>query len=131
MHYVTDTHPLVWHITESAKLSKNATVIFDNADKGIDYIVIPCIVLLEILYLIEKKKIPEFFLEDLIEKLSRVKNYSVEALCTPIILQCKNISRDKVSDPSDRIIAATSLHLNLPLISRDESLRQIGLEVIW
>ncbi|HCJ67290.1 MAG TPA: VapC toxin family PIN domain ribonuclease [Elusimicrobia bacterium] len=131
MYYVTDTHPLVWHITESQKLSKSASAIFDSADKEIDHIVIPCIVLLEILYLTEKKKIPEFFLENLIEKLSRARNYSLEPLCVPIVSQCKNISRDRISDPSDRVIAATALHLNFPLITRDESLKKIGLEVVW
>ncbi|MFQ6003703.1 MAG: type II toxin-antitoxin system VapC family toxin [Candidatus Zixiibacteriota bacterium] len=130
MHYITDTHPLVWHIIESPNLSKNSAAIFNNADRGTDHVVIPCIVLFEILYLIEKKKIPEFLLDNLIEKVLESKNYLLEPLCIPIILQCKNISSKKVSDPGDRIIAATTLHLNLPLITRDEKLKQIGLTTI-
>jgi predicted nucleic acid-binding protein len=28
-------------------------------------------------------------------------------------------------------IAATAMHLNLPLISRDPDLRNIGIEIVW
>lgn len=63
--------------------------------------------------------------------ISSSKNYRVEPLCVPIIEKSRSIPRQRVADPWDRLIAATSMHLCFPLITRDESLKEIGLEVIW
>jgi len=52
MPFVTDTHPLLWHMTDDPRLSLKVKRIFDE-----DYIFIPCIVFFELLYLVEKKKI--------------------------------------------------------------------------
>jgi predicted nucleic acid-binding protein len=41
------------------------------------------------------------------------------------------ISREVVPDMPDRIIAATALHLNLPLITRDRRLQASGIPTIW
>jgi predicted nucleic acid-binding protein len=41
------------------------------------------------------------------------------------------IPRDKVPDMPDRIIAATALHLNLPLITRDRQIQTAKIPTIW
>ena len=130
MPYVTDTHSLVWYLTDDPKLSTNAKRIFKKADDFQDHIFIPCIIFFELLYLIEKKRIA-LDLDGLIAMVSSSKNYRVEPLCLPIIQKSRMIPREKISDPWDRLIAATSMHLSFPLITRDQSLREIGLEVIW
>ena len=93
-------------------------------------IFIPCIVFFELLYLIEKKKIDIRF-ENFVNLLSHSKNYKIEPLCLPIIEEVRKIPRSTIPDPWDRLIAATSVHLNLPLITRDRSLKKIGLNIIW
>jgi len=130
MPFVTDTHSLVWHITDDSKLSTEAKEIFQKVDNFQDYIFIPYIVFFELLYLVEKKRIVADF-DSFLAMISSAKNYRVEPLCLPIIEKSKRISRERVSDPWDRLIAATSMHLNFPLITRDETLREVGLEVIW
>jgi PIN domain nuclease of toxin-antitoxin system len=40
------------------------------------------------------------------------------------------ISRERISDPWDRLIAVTSLHLDIPLITRDRYLHKVGLRVV-
>lgn len=132
MPFVTDTHSLVWYITEDPKLSIKAKEIFQKVDNFQDYIFIPCIVFFELLYLIEKKRIVVDF-DSFLSMISSAKNYRIEPLCLPIIEKSKIIPREIVSDPWDRLIVATSLHLNLPLITRDETLKKIGmeLEIIW
>jgi predicted nucleic acid-binding protein len=42
-----------------------------------------------------------------------------------------NIPRDVVPDMPDRIIAATALHLGLPLVTRDRRLQAAGIQTIW
>lgn len=130
MPFVTDTHSLVWHMTSDSKLSPKAKKIFQKVDNFDDCIFIPCIVFFELLYLIEKKRIVGDF-DSFLVIVSSSKNYNVEPLCLPIIQTTKTIPREKVPDPWDRLIAATSIHLSLPLITRDATLREIGLEVVW
>jgi PIN domain nuclease of toxin-antitoxin system len=130
MPFVTDTHSLVWHMTDDPELSTKAKVIFQKVDNFQDYIFIPCIVFFELLYLIEKKRIVADF-DSFLATVSSSKNYRIEPLCLPIIEKCKRIPRERVADPWDRLIAATSMHLDFPLITRDKTLREIGLEVIW
>lgn len=130
MPFVTDTHSLVWYMTNDSKLSSEAKGIFQKVDNFQDSIFIPCIVFFELLYLVEKKKII-FDFDAFLAIVSSSENYKVEPLCLPIIEKSKRIPREKVADPWDRLIAATSMHLSLPLITRDKALRDIGLEVIW
>jgi len=130
MPYVTDTHSIIWHMTADPRLSKNAKRIFRKVDNGQDSVVIPCVVFFELLYLIEKKKL-DIDLDDFIALVSMSGNYKVEPLCLPIIEISRRIPREKVSDPWDRLIAATSIHLSFPLITRDKTLKKIGLKVVW
>jgi len=43
----------------------------------------------------------------------------------------KDIPRNLVPDMPDRIIAATALHLGLPLVTRDRRLQAAGIDTIW
>lgn len=130
MPFVTDTHSLIWYLTDDLQLSKRAKEVFQQTDKSQDQIYIPCIVFFELLYLIEKKKVIRNF-DDFLEILSSSKNYKVEPLCLPIIEKSKLIPRGKDADPWDRIIAATSMHLNFPLITRDRIIARLGINVLW
>ena len=134
MPFVTDTHALVWHMTSDPRLSAKAKEAFQKVDHLQDHIFIPCIVFFELLYLIEKKKIVADFY-GFLRMVSSSKNYRIEPLCLPVIEKSRRIPRERVADPWDRLIAATSIHLDLPLITRDEALREvlteIKVEVIW
>jgi PIN domain nuclease of toxin-antitoxin system len=133
MPFVTDTHALVWHVTGDAKLSRKAKAVFDQADGAQEVIFVPCIALYEILALVEKKRIEVDF-GAFLRRLQAASHYRIEPICAPVIQACLKIPRDKVRDPSDRLIAATSLHLGFPLITRDDLLRHLyldGFNVLW
>lgn len=132
MPYVADTHSLVWHMTDDPRLSERVKEIYEQADLGRDLIIVPCIAFFELLYLVEKGKLG-IDLDHFIDMVSSARNYRVEPLCIPVIQRSRTIPRERIPDPWDRLIAATSIHLGLPLITRDESLhrvRVIGLEVL-
>ncbi len=129
MAFVTDTHSLVWHMTDDTKLSAEAKEIFQKVDRAEEIVFIPCIVFFELVYLTEKRRINTEF-DRFLDLVASSTNYKIEPLCLPIIEKSRQIPRESVSDPWDRIIAATSLHLDLPLITRDKSLRDIGLKVV-
>lgn len=130
MPYVTDTHALVWYMTDDPKLSVEAKSIFKKVDSAQEYIFIPCIVFFELLYLVEKKKIVIDF-DSFLTLLKQSKNYRIEPLCLPIIEESRRIPREMIADPWDRLIAATSIYLSFPLITQDKSLEKMGLKVSW
>ena len=41
------------------------------------------------------------------------------------------VNRESIPDMPDRIIAATALHLGVPLISRDGKIRASSIKTIW
>jgi predicted nucleic acid-binding protein len=46
--------------------------------------------------------------------------------------EVENISRSTVPDMPDRIISATALHLNLPLITKDHKIQKLqNIQTIW
>jgi PIN domain nuclease of toxin-antitoxin system len=48
-----------------------------------------------------------------------------------VALALPRIARVDVPDMPDRIIAATALHLNVPLVSRDRQIQAAGIHTIW
>jgi len=57
--------------------------------------------------------------------------FRVVPLDSQIAKALRDVRRDAVPDMPDRIIAATALHLSLPLITRDRCLQSAGIQTIW
>ena len=133
MRYVTDTHALYWHLTKNPKLSKKAKKIFQDADSGVHQVIIPSIVLVEMVYLVEKGRINETSLAKVFVLLDTIGgSYEVAPLNKDTVTALQQISREVVPDMPDRIIAATSLQLDLPLITRDRQIKNSGnLKITW
>ena len=131
--FVTDTHALLWHLSEDPALSDAARDTFQSADMGQSDIFIPSIVLAEVVYLAERQRVPA----DQIDRIASLpdahgSHYHAVALDTQVIQAMRRISRDAVPDMPDRIIAATALFLGLPLITRDERIVGSGLiQCLW
>lgn len=117
-------------MTSDPKLSAAARAVFRDADNGKETIHIPCIVLFELTYLVEKKKV-QLDIGAVISKVQISSNYHIEPMCAPIVQQSRAVPRNKVPDPWDRLIAATSIHLALPLVTRDRALRNLGIKTVW
>jgi len=56
---------------------------------------------------------------------------SVVALDESIAWSVDRVLRKAVPDLPDRIIAASALHLNVPLVTRDSQIRGAGITTIW
>jgi predicted nucleic acid-binding protein len=52
-------------------------------------------------------------------------------LSEAIALVVQQVPREQVSDLPDRIIAATALHLGVPLITRDKRIALSIVETVW
>ena len=131
--WVTDTHALLRHLYGVPQLSPRARDVFDRADAGEHTIVIPAIALVEVVYLSEKGKIASDAVQRVVGLLgSGSDNYLVAPLDLGVVLALERIDRDAVPDMPDRVIAATALHLNLPLLSRDPKIASLNrIVVVW
>lgn len=138
--YTTDTHGLLWHLQEVAArkalrrgLSPRARKIFQQADGGQETILIPSIVLIELVYMSERWRIPPALVDRLFENLAiGPENYQVIALDLEIATHFRDVSAAEVPEMPDRIIATTARAQKTRLITRDESLaRAAGVSVVW
>ena len=129
---VTDTHGLIWYLEDSPRLGPTARKAFDACDRGEIVVYVPTICLVEIIYLQEKGRIPADMKAQLEAELQAGTSGLVLAALTPEVANAvTSVPRSEVPDMPDRIIAATALHLNLSLISRDRKIQRSGVHTIW
>lgn len=131
--FVADTHTVVWYLQGSNRLSETALTTLDAAIEANDRIYVTSISVVEVAYLVEKFRLPEVALDQLIEALSNPDaDFVVVSLSLVIAQAMRHISRDIVPDMPDRIIAATALYLNLPLVTRDQRIQALtAIQTIW
>lgn len=84
------------------------------------------------IYLSEKNRIAPSAVKNLITALADPENTLIELPVTASIARAmQRMLRDQVSDMPDRIIAATAVSLDVPIISRDSKIRSASLQTIW
>ncbi|HEX7574965.1 MAG TPA: PIN domain-containing protein [Candidatus Methanoperedens sp.] len=127
--FVTDTHALLWYLTEDKRLGKKALKIFEKVDKGDAEIILPTTVLAEALFITEKHKVDIKFM-DIIEEIENSSNYFIHPLDLEVILKCHELL--KIPELHDRAIVATSLLLDAKLITKDAIITESKIvEVVW
>lgn len=127
--FVTDTHALLWHLTEDESLSKKAKEIFCRADQGEVDVVVPTTVLAEALFITEKHRVHLKFMK-IIEDIRNSSNYLWYPLDLDVIMKCHELI--KIPELHDRIIVATAMLLDSKLITKDPVIAAIKeVEVIW
>ena len=132
LDHVADTHALIWYLEDSPRLGSAARNIFDACDRQEILIYVPTICLVEMLYLQEKGRISADLKALLDAELRSAGSRLVVANLTADVVDAMDrIPRDIVPDMPDRIIAATALHLDLPLLTRDNRIRLSGVNAVW
>lgn len=129
---LADTHAVVWYFREQTKLSAAAITAFEQAGSTGDLIYLSAITIIEITYLIEKGKLPQAALDRLDDALAETPPLiAVLPIEVGVARAVQQVPRDLVPDMPDRIITATALYLNLPLITRDAKIRSTQINTIW
>jgi PIN domain nuclease of toxin-antitoxin system len=86
----------------------------------------------EIVYLVDKGRIPADTIPLLETALTRRSALlEVVPLTQSIALAVRQVPREQVPDLPDRVITATALHLDVPLITRDHKIQLSSLSTIW
>lgn len=129
---VADTHTIIWYLYGDSRLSLTARSTIENAIQSNDTIAISAITLVEMVYLIEKGRIPAESLTQLISILSdEATAFELYPIDLTIARKLPQADRAQIPDMPDRIIAATALHLSVPVISRDGKIVASSITTIW
>ena len=130
---VIDTHTAIWYFANSPEMSALATQTIDNAVANGDAVILSAISIVEIIYLIDKGKLVPQTLSRLMQYLKLPNSsFITQDLTEGIAQTLAQIPRSIVSDMPDRIIAATALHLNLPLVTKDRKIQALqSIQTIW
>lgn len=132
MSAVLDTHTVLWYLENSQELSSLARSTIEDAIREAREVHVSAISVVEAVYLAERKKIPAEALQRLREALADPDAGLFIAPVDAFVADAlEKIHRSAVTDMPDRIIAATALHLGLPLVTRDRRLQSAGIQTIW
>ena len=129
MNFVADTHSLLWWFTDSPKLSRRAHSVFEKCEQGESVIFVPSIVIAEALSIFERKRV-SFDFKKLLKKINESENFAIIALDLPILR--KMIDLKDVPELHDKIIVSTAKYLNLPVITKDETIHNLShIRAVW
>ncbi|MEO6051679.1 MAG: type II toxin-antitoxin system VapC family toxin [Pyrinomonadaceae bacterium] len=130
---VIDTHIVIWYFTGPKMQSNPAQSAIVKAQESGSVIYVPSITIVELTYLIEKNRVPADVAVKLREALDDdTTAFSLVELTRGVADDVQRIDRSIVGDMPDRIIAATALHLGLPLITSDGNIQKLtNVETIW
>ncbi|MGA7916320.1 MAG: type II toxin-antitoxin system VapC family toxin [Candidatus Acidiferrales bacterium] len=132
MPAVLDTHAAIWYLLDSAKLSESVYALIDGAAGNGTPTFISAVSLVEVVYLVERGRIAADAFDRFARELgSENPAFTIAPLDANVATALKRIPRNAAPDMPDRIIAATALHLGLPLVTRDRRLQSAGIQTIW
>ena len=129
---IADTHAAIWYLFSDSRLGVAASAFIDNAIANGDHIGVSAISVAEMVYLIEKGRIPVNALKDLHTATADPKAVLQHVpLNENIAMKMAEISRQDLPDLPDRVIAATALFHDVPVLSRDHRIRSSIVRTIW
>ena len=129
---VADTHAALWHLFDDKRLSAAAEVFINEAATARRKIAISAISLAEVVYLVEKNRLPASAYGELTQALADPEHVFTEAVISAAVVQAmRQVSRAEVPDMPDRMVAATAVYFDVPVISRDRRIRAANLKTIW
>lgn len=129
---LADTHTVLWYLSDDPRLSATAFA-FITAEIGAgNHIGFSAITLVEATYLSEKGRIAGDAVSRIINALDRGDAAWMDIPFDRAAAEVLHlVPRMQVPDMPDRMIAATALHLGVPLITRDANIQGSSVPTIW
>ena len=125
-----DTHVLIWLRADPSKLSVAATEAIRTARQK-DGLAISAITLWELAWLATHGRLQIIGTVDaVVEKFSAT--LAIRPITAPIAVLANQLPDSYPSDPSDRLIGATVMYEQIPLVTKDRSIRNYKqIRTIW
>ena len=128
MSVLLDTHTLLWAILAPKALSQKAASLIQDPNITL---LISAASAFEIATKVRKGKLPEAIeLEARFTDAIEEAGYSMLPINASTALRAARLAGDH-RDPFDRLIAAHSIELDIPIISADRQLDLFGIRRIW
>jgi PIN domain nuclease of toxin-antitoxin system len=129
---VVDTHAALWYLLKNPHLSTTARIFIDEAAANGQDVVLSPISLAEVVYLVEKNRLPASAYTELRNALADPEYVIEEAPFTAEVVEAlRQVPRADIPDMPDRIVAATAVYLGVPVISRDGRIRASNVRTVW
>lgn len=126
--YCCDTHALIWYSTADKALSSKARILlYSLIEKNQKRLIVPSIAILEAYHKNLKRQLLDF--RKLLNHLKK-PNIRIASLDEKVLNACYGLP-GKI-EIHDRVIAATALTYDCPLITKDKTLRRYSpLKTVW
>jgi PIN domain nuclease of toxin-antitoxin system len=126
-----DTHVVIWLAGEEHRLSRQAKTVIDEARQTEQGLAISDFTIYELSTLFRKKQFsltisPEFFLSEM------ERRFVILPITSRICIGALSLPLGYPKDPADRIIGATALVEDIPLLTADRAIRNSkAVPTIW
>jgi PIN domain nuclease of toxin-antitoxin system len=129
---IADTHAAIWYLFSDPRLGGEASAFIDATIANGDHVGVSAISLAEMVYLIEKGRIPVGALNELHIAITDPKAVLQHVpLDENVAMTMSTVPRQDIPDLPDRVIAATALLRGIPVLSRDGRIRSSTIRTIW
>jgi PIN domain nuclease of toxin-antitoxin system len=129
---LADSHAIMWLSQRSPELSEDAANALLEAEET-DGVVVSVASLVDLWYVTQTTKgVSDADLTHLRKQITSSPELSLQPIDEDVVDATTAIPRDVLSDPWDRFIVATAKVLDVPLVTRDQAIRDSGLvPTIW
>ncbi|RIK32830.1 MAG: hypothetical protein DCC55_36125 [Chloroflexi bacterium] len=114
--YVPDTRCLIWQATAAPQLGVQAAAILAQVDQGNAQLIIPTIVVAELLFAIERRKLP-LNCDLLLQRWLANPAIEISPLTLELLLLMRTVTG--IPEMHDRLIACEAKLRNATLLTRD------------
>ncbi len=129
---VVDTHTLIWYLSGDRRLSSLAKQFLSQVAEEGNQIAVSTISLIEVIYLAEKGRLVADWTTRILSLFNEADTPFVEAAVDhEIAKSLASLAGSGITDMPDRIIAATSTHFGVPLITRDRAIANSAINTLW
>lgn len=130
---LADTHTFIWYVQGDPRLSASAKARLQAAGADGSTIFISAMTAVELFHLADKGTLSDDEHRHYLGTLDlQANNFEIAPVDLDVARAVDAVPRALVADPFDRIIAATSVALGVPLVTADKKLRDLpAVETIW